>query len=124
MTHELPNTGIVATVALYDNVHMYILLIRIKDICVISNLYYELVDNSFGWWIEYPNTMQFTKSARDKDICIKICGSYHISENRVWNNNGLCWDWEPEPRLNIRTAFPRYGDSHVKDKTVERPSHL
>ena len=48
MTHELPNTGIVATVALYDNVHMYILLIRIEDCCVISNLYYELVDNSFG----------------------------------------------------------------------------
>ena len=22
------------------------------------------------------------------------------------------------PRLNIKTIFPRYGDSHVKDKTV------
>ena len=22
------------------------------------------------------------------------------------------------PHLNIKTAFPRYGDSHVKDKTV------
>ena len=22
------------------------------------------------------------------------------------------------PRLNINTVFPRYGDSHVKDKTV------
>ena len=22
------------------------------------------------------------------------------------------------PRLNIKTVFPRYGDSHVKDKTV------
>ena len=28
------------------------------------------------------------------------------------------------PRLNIKTAFPRYGDSHVKDKTVARPSYL
>ena len=26
-------------------------------------------------------------------------------------------------RLNIKTVFPRYGDSHVKDKTVERPSY-
>ena len=26
--------------------------------------------------------------------------------------------WHPGPRLNIRTVFPRYGDSHVKDKTV------
>ena len=28
------------------------------------------------------------------------------------------------PRLNIKTIFPRYGDSHVWDKTVERPSYL
>ena len=25
---------------------------------------------------------------------------------------------DPGPRLNIKTVFPRYGDSHVKDKTV------
>ena len=24
----------------------------------------------------------------------------------------------PGPRLNIKTVFPRYGDPHVKDKTV------
>ena len=30
----------------------------------------------------------------------------------------------PGPRLNVRTVFPRYGDSHVKDKTVARPSYL
>ena len=24
----------------------------------------------------------------------------------------------PEGRLNIKTNFPRYGDSHIKDKTV------
>ena len=29
-----------------------------------------------------------------------------------------------EPRLNIKTVFPKYGDSHVKDKTVARPSYL
>ena len=33
-------------------------------------------------------------------------------------------DQQPEPRLNIKTVFPRYGDSHVKDKTVARPSYL
>ena len=27
-------------------------------------------------------------------------------------------DWYPGPRLNIKTVFPRYGDSNVKDKTV------
>ena len=30
----------------------------------------------------------------------------------------------PGPRLNIKTVFPRYGDSHVKDETVTRPSYL
>ena len=27
-------------------------------------------------------------------------------------------------RLNIKTVFPKYGDSHVKDKMVVRPSYL
>ena len=31
---------------------------------------------------------------------------------------------EHGPHLNIKTAFPRYGDSHVKEKTVARPSYL
>ena len=26
-------------------------------------------------------------------------------------------------RLNIKTVFPRYGDSHVKDNTVTGPSY-
>ena len=28
------------------------------------------------------------------------------------------------PCLNIKTVFPRYGESHAKDKTVARPSYL
>ena len=31
---------------------------------------------------------------------------------------------QPGACLNIKTIFPRYGDSHVKDKTVVRPSYL
>ena len=31
---------------------------------------------------------------------------------------------EPGPRLNIKTIFPRYGDFHIKDKTVVRPSYI
>ena len=31
---------------------------------------------------------------------------------------------EPGPRLNIKTIFPRYEDSHVKDKMVGIPSSL
>ena len=30
----------------------------------------------------------------------------------------------PGSRLNKKTVFPRYGDSHVKDKTVGRLSYL
>ena len=30
----------------------------------------------------------------------------------------------PGPHLYIKTVFPRYGDSHVKDKTVVRPSFI
>ena len=32
--------------------------------------------------------------------------------------------WNPGPRLNIKTVFPRYGNSHVKNKTVARPYYL
>ena len=28
------------------------------------------------------------------------------------------------PHLNIKIVFPKYGDSHGKDKTVARPSYL
>ena len=30
----------------------------------------------------------------------------------------------PGPRLNVKTVFPKHGNSHVKDKTVARPSYL
>ena len=32
----------------------------------------------------------------------------------------VCWYGSQEvgPRLNIKTVFPMYGDSYVKDKTV------
>ena len=36
----------------------------------------------------------------------------------------LCFVSGPGANLNIKTVFPRYGDSHVKDETVTRPSYL
>ena len=36
----------------------------------------------------------------------------------MYVNNGT-WG-----HLNIKTVFPRYGNSHVKDKKVLRPSYL
>ena len=42
--------------------------------------------------------------------------------NNQWHNPRRLWEDEPHPGpwFNIKTAFPRYGDSHVKDKTVAR----
>ena len=34
------------------------------------------------------------------------------------------WINPPGPRLNIKDRLPRYGDSHVKDKTAGRTSYL
>ena len=40
------------------------------------------------------------------------CRYWNIPEEiRQW----YCWWWSG-PHLNIKTVFPRYGDSHVKDK--------
>ena len=36
----------------------------------------------------------------------------------------VCIDELPGPNLNIKTVFPRYGDSLVKDKTFTKPSYL
>ena len=36
----------------------------------------------------------------------------------------MWWHSNHVPYLNIMMAFPRYGDSHVKDKTVVRLSYL
>ena len=39
----------------------------------------------------------------------------HACCNRAWRSQDL---------FNIKTVFPRYVDSHVKDKTVSWPSYL
>ena len=40
------------------------------------------------------------------------------------SGSGSTLHWPPGPHLIIKTVFPRYGDSHIKDKTVVRPSYL
>ena len=46
----------------------------------------------------------------------------NVLENGVAIGSGIAMS--PGPRLNIKTVIPMYGDSHVKDKTVVRPSYL
>ena len=48
---------------------------------------------------------------------------HHICES--WSlSKVLCQFCGPGSCLNIKTVFPRYGESHVKDKTVARLSYL
>ena len=43
----------------------------------------------------------------------------------MWRKSGRQHgELRPGSRLNIKTVFPRYGDSYAKDKTVARPSYL
>ena len=42
----------------------------------------------------------------------------------VGSNNNMYFTTGSGPHLNIKTIFPRYGDSHVKYKTVIRLSYL
>ena len=42
--------------------------------------------------------------------------THRSSQTVLHFQHHICWC--PRPRLNINTVFPRYGDSHVKDRTV------
>ena len=73
---------------------------------------------------------------------IYICTSFWCISFLVWSylflvNSFDLFAWLPPcrrriheeygktgPHLNIKTVFPRYGDSHVKDKAVARPSYI
>ena len=65
----------------------------------------------FDWpqfWNEVVYLEHLYEEKRMEDWAMAIRG--------VRRPSGLC--------LNIKTVFPRYGDSHVKDKTVLRLSYL
>ena len=83
------------------------------------------------------STSAKTKTAHKKSIS-KQCSLLAIKGDVTWWPflELLCWyliikllkllqlTWRSGSCLNIKTVFPRYGDSHVKDKTVARPSYL
>ena len=56
-------------------------------------------------------------------ICIR-CLIIGRASDGVWQMIGHPPDRRPGARLNTMTVFPRYGDFHVKEKTVARPSYL
>ena len=69
---------------------------------------------------------QHTDIARKRDVqhvCWAI-GSSHTSCLWYWQPSRDLKIERPWPRLNMKTIFSRYGDFHVKDKTVARPSYF
>ena len=64
-------------------------------------------------WLTFSSTV-FTGLELGRH-CLCWCIRSSIGTVMVVIFNDSC---RPGPRLNIKTVFPRYGDSHVKDKTV------
>ena len=56
------------------------------------------------------NIIWYTPASNARNISIGMRDPLLWKLSRQHNDSG--------PRLNIKTVFPRYGDSHVKDKTV------
>ena len=50
--------------------------------------------------------------------CADSCNIVKISVGTVMTKFGFRMSTGPGPHLNIKTVFPKYGDFHVKDKTV------
>ena len=76
---------------------------------------------SRGWWVKMNG-----KEVHFFPIMFWSHDSYHWLMELIcvkWNTNSTK-SYHSGPRLNIKAVFSRYGDSHVKDKTVARPSCL
>ena len=68
---------------------------------------------------QYENN-QIIRLYRRHKVNIKISltctGHYEVLGQLLW-----CWDQGP---VQCKESLSRYGDSHIKDKTVARPSYL
>ena len=49
---------------------------------------------------------------------------YRDRKKASFVRGGMLGTYRTGPRFYIKTVFPRYGDSHVKDKTVASPFYL
>ena len=66
-----------------------------------------------------------------KNLCTTMSHVYSSNAKDVHNitvqlskSHQAIQVWNIRARLKIKMVFPRYGDSHFKDKTVARPSYL
>ena len=82
--------------------------------------------NSFWAFPEIEKLLtQLTSNLAGK-LIMRLPGLLLLTAIPQWET---CIHWcllqlHPGPHFNIKTVFPKYEDSHVKDKTVARPSYL
>ena len=76
---------------------------------------------------QHSNIMLWVKGKLSQYVVAAPCHIFtFFSEMFHWPGDMVDWflGMCPGCRLNIKTAFPRFGDSHVNDKMVVRPSYL
>ena len=87
---------------------------------------------SFRWNpMRYHSTYRVNAQYNNGAIC-NLAAQPDTNSCRLWSisflfaNNNYIWTpmWLSWALSQYKTVFPRYGDSHVKDKTVARPSYL
>ena len=74
-------------------------------------------ENMTGLLMTWGPQSQYRRTVLLKCIVELLCVGARWTHNCIKST-------EPGPHSNIKTVVPRYGGSHVKDKTVVRPSHL
>ena len=74
------------------------------------------------WKQKYVVCLEFIGRSQGSVIVVET----DLFQTSLWLNvqSDRHWAKQTGTRLNIKTVFPRYGYSHVKDKTVARPSYL
>ena len=84
----------------------------------------QLSKQWWDWWFEMPSSPLWCHcNGLILDNSYGFRG-FKIS-HEIWIVSAiLLMELVSGPHLNIKIFFPRYGDFHVIDKTVERPSYL
>ena len=87
----------------------------------------------------FGGNLQTNQIAKHSDTKHSSCVPYHSTNywcvcghhrsllgtgilRALFNSYGITFVKGPRP--NMKTVFPRYGDLHVKDKTITKPSYL
>ena len=89
----------------------------IADISTVTSVtFLETVDFDLS---SYPNVVAWIKKMKAQPFFEECNAGFQEFKELI--KSGFFKKWNglnPGPRLNIKTVFPRYGDSHVKHKTV------